>query len=381
MIFMDNRLLVLANFPDEDYPQLLEWRFQGNTFTGYEQLSIIMEDSFTIDTETNVIGYFINGGTYMYEEARDAAWRVGSEGIYPIGKSDVDAAGGFFAYIGEDTITIRTKEDPPHIYAAIPITSTDIPAFQMTSTGLYFEEQAKIWHWSNANQVMDGYASKLVLETPLIDFAVNPDETVIATITDIEPLGRALLLWDVRQREESMPYVMRWNRPEFEKVYFSPDGTRVLTVAGSKIELWSVPQNLPTPAEARALSSYNIIAYCGETIQQVDIGVDIGLVWSWFATDETGIREHLDAAAYTIRIDEETLYHWTFITQMIADPVNDNDPTVYFYTPIGDALKAGIHHVQYQVEWTRVIRDGYTSYGPGTNNPVETGECTIEITD
>ena len=115
MIFMDNRLLVLANFPDEDYPQLLEWRFQGNTFTGYEQLSIIMEDSFTIDTETNVIGYFINGGTYMYEEARDAAWRVGSEGIYPIGKSDVDAAGGFFAYIGEDTITIRTKEDPPHI--------------------------------------------------------------------------------------------------------------------------------------------------------------------------------------------------------------------------------------------------------------------------
>ncbi len=382
MVFTDDRLLVLAQIPNDTYPHLLEWRIEGTVFTASTPITLILEDSFAIDPEAGTIGYFIGGGTYIFEQNSASRRRVGSEGTYPLGLSAIDAAEGYFAYAGADIITVRTNEDGPETYASFPITATpDGPVFQMTASGLYFEEQDKIWYWPNEGGVLNGIAPQVVLQTPLTDFAISPDERLIATITSIEPLGSALLLWDNRAPGTIKPYLMRWNRPDIDEVHFNPGGTRLLTIADAKIELWSLPENLPSPAQARALSAYNVLAYCGETIQQASTKNDMGLVWSWFASDETGIREHLDAANYTITIDEQVLYHWTFITRIIDDPVNDNDPTVYFYTPIGDALSIGTHRVGYELAWTRVISDGYTSYGSGTDNPLETGQCTIEITD
>lgn len=215
-------------------------------------------------------------------------------------------------------------------------------------------------------------------------FDISPDTMLGATLsTDGD--GTRLSLWDLSNPPR--PDIPAQTEPALsirldgaETVAFTPDLTRLITTSPGELVVWSVPENALTQPGAFALSSENLLADCDGDGQTAQPPADrLGLVWSWYAADEGLLRDHHVNAVYDVTIGDNRLYHWTFITQAQPEPLHNDDPTIYYYTPLGQALPTGTHLIELSLAWREAVDDGYDRYGPGTENPVYTGSCRFAV--
>lgn len=169
--------------------------------------------------------------------------------------------------------------------------------------------------------------------------------------------------------------------PGGRSVTFSPDGTLMATAGGGSIRLWGAASGLPTVAQARAFSNINVVTACDNfeiTTERISPRQSISLVWSWYATTPELVQDHIDAVQYSVTVDGLPLTAWQYVTKIENDPVNDDNPTIYWYTPIG-RLSEGQHIVRYTATWTKPISDGFADFGPDTANPREEGSCVFVV--
>ena len=138
----------------------------------------------------------------------------------------------------------------------------------------------------------------------------------------------------------------------------------------------------PENAEAVIRNGVDVLAYCDDESfdaappDNIKAGSTVDVYWVWFASTEQQINDHLNAAVYDIRVDDNPLQRLRQYRQPIEQI--GSDYAVYWYAPIGPLLP-GEHNVTYSVTWSNTIFDGYQFFGPGTNTVEETGTCTFTV--
>lgn len=164
-------------------------------------------------------------------------------------------------------------------------------------------------------------------------------------------------------------------------VTFSTDGTLLATAGNGELRLWGLASGLPTPSQARTFSNMNVVAACdsyGIAQEAITSTQSVSLVWSWYAASDELVRDHINAAHYTVTLDGAAITGWQYLTRTEADPINENNPTVYWYAPIG-RLSPGTHTSAYTLTWARPIHDGFGDYGPGTAYEQDSGSCQFVV--
>lgn len=126
-----------------------------------------------------------------------------------------------------------------------------------------------------------------------------------------------------------------------------------------------------------------VLAECDNTAARQPAPANLGagstvqLYWRWFAKTEQQVRDHLDAAQYSLRVNGQPISRTRLsFTDVLRRP--GGDYYVDWLTVIGP-LDAGTYRVEYTVSWTRQINDGYDVFGPGTNNLQYAGTCTFVV--
>lgn len=105
-------------------------------------------------------------------------------------------------------------------------------------------------------------------------------------------------------------------------------------------------------------------------------GSTVQLYWRWFAKTEQQVRDHLNAAQYSLRVNGQAISRTRLSFSSISQ--RGSDYAVDWLTVVGP-LEAGTYRVEYTVSWTQQIFDGYDYFGPGTNNLQYTGTCTFVV--
>jgi hypothetical protein len=154
------------------------------------------------------------------------------------------------------------------------------------------------------------------------------------------------------------------------------------------------PNNLPTPgtvtpAPPRSDSGSTSVRHGVEVFAMCDdpsfgvsppanlaAGSTIVVFWGWFMSDPGYLDQHLDAVTYEVRVNNTLLREWREHSAPLRR--SGNSHVKYWFVPFGP-LEAGDYQITYRATWSRVISDGYESFGPGTANPVETGSCTFHV--
>lgn len=137
-----------------------------------------------------------------------------------------------------------------------------------------------------------------------------------------------------------------------------------------------------TSATNRVYNGEDILALCNDPAQNAAPPTDIGagsvldIYWGWFATSEQLVSDHTNAVTYDVRLNGQTLAAWRSGAQ--ATRQQGNLWVKYWFVPVGP-LPAGQYEVTYRATWSRAISDGFANFGPGTNNPVEEGNCTFTV--
>ncbi|MBN1312892.1 MAG: serine/threonine protein kinase [Anaerolineae bacterium] len=132
-----------------------------------------------------------------------------------------------------------------------------------------------------------------------------------------------------------------------------------------------VPTNTIEPVQVSPLCSYY-----GHPTVYVEAGRPVMLAWTWNAKWEHLVEEHIEAATYRILLDSDEVEAvrrseieyvaakgWYSVT-WYADPV---------------MLEAGTHLAERYLSWSRMISDGWSTYGPGGDKETEHDTCTIII--
>lgn len=127
----------------------------------------------------------------------------------------------------------------------------------------------------------------------------------------------------------------------------------------------------------------DVLAYCNNPAYRTPAptnlaaGSTIDIWWSWYAKTEALVQDHIANAIYDVRIDGVQLQNLR-LYQTSTRLQNDGNYYVYWYVPAGP-LSAGAHEITYTVSWSVAISDGYAQFGPGTQNPLQSGKCTFTV--
>ncbi len=190
------------------------------------------------------------------------------------------------------------------------------------------------------------------------------------------PWGEAVL-YDVEQQQmlAALPH------PGVRSVAFNPDQTLFASVGGGYVRLWALPDYMPSLLRASTYYDNTLVAYCdslGGPALPPQTGQTLGVLWSWYAADDVLLRAHVLNARYTVTLDGTPLVGWRYLTQVEPDPANDNYPTVYYFTLLGD-LPQGFYTLNYRLNWREPVSDGFAAFGPGSATPEETGTCAFTV--
>jgi hypothetical protein len=96
--------------------------------------------------------------------------------------------------------------------------------------------------------------------------------------------------------------------------------------------------------------------------------------WSWFTKTEDQMNQHLATALYSVKMNGAT-----FNPVQLSAPERRSGNWWVFYTAQVGNLRPGHYEVGYQLTWTGPVNDGFNDYGPGTDNPIETGTCNFDV--
>ncbi|MFN8373403.1 MAG: SH3 domain-containing protein [Anaerolineae bacterium] len=125
----------------------------------------------------------------------------------------------------------------------------------------------------------------------------------------------------------------------------------------------------------------DVLAYCDQAgirpPSNLAVGSSMDVTWNWYATNMEYIQQHLDHVVYEVRVNNTLLQNWRNYdtTPTLED---DGNYWVYWYVPV-ELTTAGQYTITYRVTWDATITDGIDNYGPGTNNAVQTGSCTVVV--
>jgi len=163
----------------------------------------------------------------------------------------------------------------------------------------------------------------------------------------------------------------------------SPDGTLIASVGGGTLRLWALSDSLLTSEQAKNLSAINVVAACdtygGRPLNGAILGGQtLSFVWSWYALTPQQVDDYLDAALFRLELDGQPIRPWVFTTQTAPDPINEDNPTVYFYAPIG-SIATGNHLSLVEVTWIHTIHDGFADFGPGAPTESDGGTCEFRV--
>lgn len=101
----------------------------------------------------------------------------------------------------------------------------------------------------------------------------------------------------------------------------------------------------------------------------------VTVFWSWFTRTQAQMEQHLATAQYSVKMNTAA-----FPTVERSEIVRRSGLYWVFYTaPVG-YLRPGHYEVEYRVTWTEPHFDGYDNYGPGTERPVDSGNCNFDVT-
>lgn len=98
--------------------------------------------------------------------------------------------------------------------------------------------------------------------------------------------------------------------------------------------------------------------------------------WSWFARTPELVQQHIDNVIYSV-----DYYGNSFNRDVIVTPIEQRTDNwwVFFYVDLGTVIP-GEHQISYRVNWQQPINDGFSDYGPGTENDELTGSCNFIVT-
>ena len=142
------------------------------------------------------------------------------------------------------------------------------------------------------------------------------------------------------------------------------------------------PTVAPAAGNASSQQGVDVLAYCNERSfgrpapTNLAAGSTIDIWWSWFAQTQALIQEHLDNVIYEVALDGVPVDYTNYRTSVRKE--NDGNYYVYWYVPSGP-LTAGPHEITYRVRWRSQITDGYDTFGPGSNNVEQTGNCNFTV--
>ncbi|MBN1964456.1 MAG: SH3 domain-containing protein [Anaerolineae bacterium] len=128
---------------------------------------------------------------------------------------------------------------------------------------------------------------------------------------------------------------------------------------------------------------YDVLAFCEQSNDvppppPLAAGSTIDVFWGWIASTPNYVQQHVGLVTYEVRFDGELLENWRrYATDVSQLP--DGNWAIFWYIPITEPLTAGTHTITYRVTWSDAVYDGYDWYGPGTENEVEIGNCTVEV--
>lgn len=380
--FAPENLLVLGETPD-GVGRIFGWQMEDGRFSGPRE-RLQADTAFALAPDGSRIYHFRDGAAYISDGSRSQTEMTrGDEPIHfaqPIG---VAAA----TFNGQPNVVFTDREGA-WLVDRIDSAEPNVRAFDGVGENGLVEGSAGVIYFAEGEQI----SAYLQVETlPLLTasgtithFDISPNDLLGATLSS-DGGGVRLSLWDLSNPPRSdIPAqtepALSVRLGDADTVAFTPDLTRLITTSPSEVVVWSVPENALTQPDAFALSDENLLADCDGDGQTAQPPADrLGLVWSWYAADERLLRDHHVNAVYDVTIGDNRLYHWTFITQAQPDPLHNDDPTVYYYTPLGQALSTGTHLIELSLAWREAIEDGYDRYGPGTENPIYTGACLVAI--
>ena len=141
---------------------------------------------------------------------------------------------------------------------------------------------------------------------------------------------------------------------------------------------------IPTGIAPIDISDVNILARCQQDrIVPINPTEDqtVSIYWRWWVTQPELMQDHLAHVRYTVLLDGRRLEDYDeWRTDMVRDARNNNYFTIWWYVPVGK-LDPGVHTVEYTGTWDEQVFDGFDNYGPGSDNPEETGTCTFTVTE
>ncbi len=127
----------------------------------------------------------------------------------------------------------------------------------------------------------------------------------------------------------------------------------------------------------------DVLAYCDDKSfgrpapTNLNSGATIDVFWSWFASTQQLIQQHIDNVVYDVKVDGVALQNWKEYRTPTRKQA-DGNYYAYWFVPYGP-LNAGQHTITYAVTWNAEISDGYNNYGPGTDRTTETGTCNFTV--
>ncbi len=153
----------------------------------------------------------------------------------------------------------------------------------------------------------------------------------------------------------------------------SPSTPQAFTVAAN------APTHVPTINHAT-----DELAYCDQRSDAANMrnkkftdGAQVVVFWSWVAQTSQQIADQIANAQYEVTVDGLLIANWSNYESPVAQQ-KDGSYIVYWFVPLGTPA-SGTHHIVYKLTWKQPITDGKDQYGPGTNNPTNTGTCSFTV--
>jgi hypothetical protein len=100
----------------------------------------------------------------------------------------------------------------------------------------------------------------------------------------------------------------------------------------------------------------------------------ITVFWSWYTRTRAQMEDHLAKAQYSVRMNGAS-----FSPVQVSEITQRGRNYWVFYSADAGFLRPGHYEVEYRVTWTGVHNDGYDDYGPGTDFPVDSGNCNFDV--
>jgi len=143
------------------------------------------------------------------------------------------------------------------------------------------------------------------------------------------------------------------------------------------VTLLPQPTGFPT---ATKLAPVYITAFCTligkDSKTYVPFDTPIIITWGWEAKTETQLDDYLQNNITTITLDGEVIEGT--LNKEVTKNEKSGQPEVAWFFNAG-VLDVGQHVVIYDVKWEKMIDDGTTTYGPGSNNETLHDECQIIV--